>query len=352
MPATPPAPLRIIQPKSALLPVLATIPRSGTWFIRYSISFYCHLKRGGRITDRVTGQSYGRPTGPPFDFEHFRGGPLFGIPSGFPAEHLFVGHTVCPGFSRLSGSPPWWSHTRFHAEGYDYLNEGMDYEFTPVEFGRGDYAPIVPEALEEAAWTEARQRMVLVYREPVAQAESYLQFGKNHVDPARRQLDGRWLEEIGFAEYLFEAALPSYAKLFVTYQKMAEHLPDQVRMVPYEYLMDKPGKALAEMLGFLAGDHDFDCIELRLAVHLARQEHLQAIEREIKRSLDGTRRDFGSHIQRPKGKTRAGWSVDVDLYAKVAGWLAARGIAPDYFVWPPTVRPRVAAPAVRDRRAS
>jgi hypothetical protein len=125
-----------------------------------------------------------------------------------------------------------------------------------------------------------------------------------------------------------------------------------VRMVPYEYLVDKPGKALGEMLGFLAGDRDFDCIELRLAVHLARQEHLQAIEREIKRSLDGTRRDLGSHIQRPKGKTSAARRVDVDLYAKVAQWLAARGIAPDYFTWPPAVPPSVAAPTVHDRRAS
>jgi len=352
MPALPLAPLRIIQPKSALLPILATVPRSGTWFIRYSISFYCHLKRGGRITDRVTGQSYGSPTGPPFDFEHFRGGPLFGMPSAFPAEHLFVGHTVCPGFSRLSDGTPWWSDTRFHAMGYDYLNEGMDYAFTPVEFGRGEYAPIVPSALEEAAWTEPRQRMVLVYREPVAQAESYLQFGRNHVDPERRQFEGRGLEEIGFAEYLFEAALPSYAKLFVTYQEMAERLPDRVRLVPYEHLLDKPGKTLAEMLGFLAGDRDLDCIELRLAVHLARQEHLQAIEREIKRSLDGTRRDFGSHIQRPIGKAGARRTADIALYAKTAQWLSARGIAPECFVWPPSVRPSVVAPPALDRRVS
>jgi hypothetical protein len=115
---------------------------------------------------------------------------------------------------------------------------------------------------------------------------------------------------------------------------MAERLPDQVRMVPYEHLMDKPGRVLAEMLGFLTGDRDFDCIELRLAVHLARQEHLQAIEREIKRSLDGTRRDLGSHIQRPRGKAGARRTVDPLLYARVAEWLSARGIAPEYFVWP------------------
>ena len=81
------------------LPILSTIPRSGTWFLRYAVSFLCHLEGGGRIDDRLTGQIVGTPTGPRFDFERFKGGPLFRVRGSLPADHLFIGHTVCPGFA-------------------------------------------------------------------------------------------------------------------------------------------------------------------------------------------------------------------------------------------------------------
>ncbi|HYD04595.1 MAG TPA: sulfotransferase domain-containing protein, partial [Reyranella sp.] len=317
--------------RSRPLPVLATIPRSGTFFIRYAVSFYCHLKRGGRVTDRLTGQSFGDPAGPPFDFERFRGGPLFQTRPALAVERMLIGHAVCPGFSRIAGDIPWWSGTPFHAAGYDYLNEGLNYRYTPVEFARGPFAVLDPDALEALPWTDERQRMVLVYREPVAQAQSYFQFCKNHVDPERRKLGGRWLEDIGFGEYLFEAALPSYAKLFVTYQQMAVCLPDQVRLVAYERLMQQPEPILAEILGFLDADVALDGTVLHAATELARAEHLQAIERELNRSLDGTR-SSGSHIQRPR--SAGSGTTDAALYARAADWLAEKGIDPDRFVWP------------------
>ena len=81
------------------LPILATVPRSGTWFLRYAISFLCHIDRGGRIDDRLTGRTFGDPAGPAFDFQSFRGGPLFHVQGTLPDDHLFIGHTVCPGFA-------------------------------------------------------------------------------------------------------------------------------------------------------------------------------------------------------------------------------------------------------------
>ena len=54
------------------LPVLSMIPRSGTWFLRYAISFLCPLEAGGRIDDRLTGRLVGSPFGQRFDFGRFR----------------------------------------------------------------------------------------------------------------------------------------------------------------------------------------------------------------------------------------------------------------------------------------
>lgn len=329
--------------KGSILPILCTVPRSGTWFLRYSVSFFFHLRRGGRITDRLTGQSYGDPAGPPFDFASFMGGPLFAAGPDFASNQLFIGHTVCPGFSRIADKVPWWHDTPFHVRGYDYLHGGLDYDFTPIDLGRRRFASISPERLEDLVWEDARQRMVLVYREPVAQAESFFQFSKGHAVPDHRRWGDRPLEELSFREYLLEAALPSYAKQFASYSYMAACLPDQVKLVPYETLTARPGRTLASILGFLAGRSGFNSIEIGLAVHLARQQHLQAVERELKRPLGGDQGSSGSHIQSRVGERPP---RDAALYADVARRLVERGMALHHFVWPQAAFPeRIASEA-------
>ena len=95
------------------LPILSTIPRSGTWFLRYAISFLCHLEGGGRIDDRITGKVIGMASGQPFDFKRFKGGPLFRVQGTLPAEHLFIGHTAYPRsrhlYTKLSAGLPNWA---------------------------------------------------------------------------------------------------------------------------------------------------------------------------------------------------------------------------------------------------
>lgn len=71
-----------------------------------------------------------------------------------------------------------------------------------------------------------------------------------------------------------------------------------------------------------------------MAVRLARQEHLQAIERRLGRSIDGMRGNASSHIQRRVGEASRERAVNARLYRQTADWLAARGIAPDHFTWP------------------
>ena len=165
---------------SSSLPILSTVPRSGTWFLRYSISFVCHLERGGRIDDRLTGQTYGNSSGPQFDFQAFRGGPLFQTQGMLPAKHLFIGHTVCPGFDADAAGLDWWATTPFHVPGYDYFHEGMNYRYIPVDLAPYDYAPVRVAALERAARKGTAGPIVLVYRNPIDQARSYMRYCQNH----------------------------------------------------------------------------------------------------------------------------------------------------------------------------
>jgi hypothetical protein len=275
------------------LPILSTVPRSGTWFLRYAISFLCHLDRGGRIDDRLTGRVSGDPTGEPFDFQRFRGGPLFHVQGTLPDDHLFIGHTVCPGFA--ASEIDWWTATPFHVRGYDYFHEGMNYRYTPVDLAPYAYTPVRIRALERAASRGRARPIVFVYRNPLDQAVSYFRYSQNHKDATYSSVNGRPLSAVPLREYLLDSALPSYAKQFISFQTLAERQPAQVRLVSYEQLIADPVDVLAGILDHLSGTAR-QRPALADAVRLARREHMMAIEREIGRSLDGTRVDRGSHV--------------------------------------------------------
>jgi hypothetical protein len=320
------------------LPILATIPRSGTWFLRYSISFLHHLERGGRVDDRLTGQVIGDAGGPPFDFRRFVGGPLFQTQGTLPFEHLFIGHTVCPGFSRIAGETEWWGRTAFHAPGYDYLHEGWNFEYTPVDLSPSRYLAVPVQALEHAPWSNPGQRMALIYRNPIDQIESYFDYCQHHEQPTFNLMKERPLAELDVRDYLFGGALLSYARQFISYQRLAQRLPAQVRLVAYEHLMEKPEEMLAELLDFLAG-RPGNWRMLEAAIALARPQHLQAIELELGRSLDGSPRNGRSHIRpagpRPPGRHRV---AEADRLTAI-DWLASAGIDVSLLAWGAT-KPR------------
>ncbi len=312
------------------LPILSTVPRSGTWFLRYAVSFLCHLDRGGRIDDRLTGRLFGDPSGPCFDFESFRGGPLFHVHGTLPDNHLFIGHTVCPGFA--ASSVGWWAATPFHVPGYDYFHEGMNYQYTPVDLAPYRYTPVRTSALEHSAKRGHGRPTVLVYRNPLDQAVSYFRYGQNHKEATYNSINGRSLAAVTLSDYLFQSALPSYAKQFISFQKMAERYPSRVRLVPYERLIAQPVDVLAGILDHLS-EAPRERAMLADAVWLARREHMKAIETELGRSLDGTRIDRGSHISQAR-PARADTRIDDRMRAEAVAFLDRLGLDTGLFDWP------------------
>jgi hypothetical protein len=312
------------------LPILSTVPRSGTWYLLYAISFLCHLERGGRIDDRLTGRIFGDPSGPAFDFRRFKGGPLFHVRGTLPDDHLFIGHTVCPGFD--AGGVGWWSATRFHVPGYDYFHEGMNYRYTPIDLAPYDYATVRVAALERATAKGKGRPVVLVYRNPIDQAASYFRYSMNHKDATYNSLAGRPLSRVPFNEYLLGSALPSYARQFISFQALSERYPARVRLVAYEHLMREPVEVLSSILDHLAGAVR-QRPALADAVWLARREHLRAVEKELGRSLDGTRNGRSSHITQANAReSRHG--IDSATRNEILTMLASMGINTGLFEWP------------------
>jgi hypothetical protein len=314
---------------ASLIPVLGCIPGYDVWSLRFAVAFREHLAQGGHIVDRLRGRVVGNPTGRPFNFDHLTGGPLLWAPNVIAAGHLFIGHAICPGFTKIAAEFPWWQATRPHARGFDYFHEGLDYAQVPVDMATHTTVPVSVRGLDAAAWAEPTQRAVLVYSDPIEQAICYLRFCRNHFAPAFNTLDGRRLADWNFRDYLFLHALPSFAKVFISYQVMSTRVPGSVSLVPHWRMLERPAETLASILSHLAGmKRDWPMLEE--SVDLARREHLAAVEIERGRPLDGTRRRRASGNRDIRDEVLRD-ELDPNLRHEALELLGSLGVEPGYF---------------------
>lgn len=313
--------------------MVACVPGADVWFLRFTLAFLSHLQQGGHIVDRLSGQCIGNPAGPPFNFDHVSGGPLLWAPDLVPSRHLFIGHTVCPGFNRISSEFDWWASAAFSAPGYDYLHDGVNYGHVPVDLGPHAFVPVSVGDVDAAAWTETGQRMVFVYCDPIEQAVGGFSYMQNQARSAQRQFGERPLADRPFREYLFRHALPSYAKMFVSYQGMAQAVPGAVHIVAEDALRAEPTRILTAVLSHLKLDHWQSAMSDGV-VNLSRREHIMAIEREFGLSLvhsGGRRRTATSSVS----ETILRAARDPSLRREALTVLASMGVNAAYFHAPP-----------------
>lgn len=284
---------RFARHVAKIVPVVSCIPGSEILSLRYAAAFLAHLAQGGRLSDRSHDRNVGERGGASFNFDHFRGGPLLWAPGLLASGHLFIGHTACPGFSKVAPEYSWWQDTRFCTPGYDYFHDGWNYAHVPVDMAPHAYASVSVSGMEAAAWSEPAQRSILLYSDPIEQAVAYYHFCRNHPSRAYNMLAGRRVRDWAFRDFLFQHALPSYARIFLTYQIMAGRVPGSVLLVPYERLQEHPAKTFASVLGHL-GTHRCDMAMIDEAVACARPDRLAAANSRLvdRRRLDALNGNF------------------------------------------------------------
>jgi hypothetical protein len=323
---------RTARRPATVVPIIAGIPGTDVWFIRLALAFLVHLRQGGRVTHRLQQKVVGNPSGPEFNFDHVTGGPLLWTRNLLGPGHLFIGHTVCPGFARIANQVPWWQDAQFCAPGFDYFHEGLDYAQVPVDLAPHAYVTVAVSAMEAAAWTDPAQRAVLLYPDPIDQIAFYFKYCQGHPKPSHNRLEGRRLTEWPFRDYLFKYGLASYAKLFISYQAMAKTLPGSVSIVSHQLLLDRPSETLASILSHLSGkQRDWPMIDE--AVDLAHRDHLVAVQEEAGRPWDRANR----HPQARAGDSYEkimGEPLDPRLRREALEFLASKGVEARYFSSP------------------
>lgn len=330
-----------------LLPVVGCVPGSDVWFVRFIFAFLSHLQQGGHVIDRLNGQCIGNPAGPAFNFDHMSGGPLLWLPDLLPSRHLFIGHTVCPGFNRISLEFDGWAGLPFSASGDDYLHAGLDYAHVPVDLAPHAFIPVSVGDVDAAAWTDPRQRTVLVYGDPIDKAVVSFSLRQGQTRPSFSRAGEGQVVPWPFHDYLFKHALPSFAKMMMSYQAMAQAVPGSVQIVPEDALRGEPVRVLSSVLAHLNLDH-WDSRLIDAVIALSRPEHIAAIEKEVGRNLTGFRRSRKATVS-STAETAVRAARDPNLRRKALALLASMGVDTAWFESSP---PSVPVRAVAGRRSA
>ncbi len=250
--------------------LIATMPRSGTWYNHIFFNCYNQLLQGN--TDMYMSGS-GTPP------------PLIDIDMGI--KRLWICHAICPGFFRYQGQYRRdWDKLEFYNQGFNWaegiVNQKIDY-FDP--------------ALNDQV------KIVYCARNPLDQAVSFFRHIQKHTDPTpryRTDSDGKKHLIKDVREYLFSVGLESYIKQYLTYKVMKQIYPRNIMFVKYENLTRNPEQTFSSVLSFFGHDMSNPSHQEKMALALihSSRDSVRKMEKAMGHSIGADQTDPNeSHVR-------------------------------------------------------
>ncbi len=287
-------------PEGYTVGLLATMPRSGTWYSFYFFEFLdIYLSGRETLSTRMSLEVY---------------------------DSLRLGkisvHSICPGFPDLYHGPyrAAWDALAFYVDGYDYGTQKF------IGANIGAYSPALNPGV----------RIIYLYHNPLDQAVSYFRHArhnKNQQKVVRTGTDGAAVELTTTSQYLRLAGIEAYIKQYFTFHAMADAYGENILMVPYERLVGDPEASFARMLAFwgFALDTPFKEACFHKALKSCTPESLKNIEAALDSALARDQTAPGeSHM---RGGAVGKWRDHLDQsdLGFVAARLAEFGLSLDAF---------------------
>jgi hypothetical protein len=254
-----------LKPRQILV---ATMPRSGTWYNNLFYTSYFSVLAGntkwraGLLDADLAGESGAN--------WHFR-----------------INHMECPGFADWTGPL---------REAWD----GLKCHAVPI-FGDLTIDPESLEMLDPSVNQEVR--IVYCYRNPLDQAVSAFQHSQKHTDMSKLlsivEQNGveRLIEDT--RDYLYSKGIYTYIRQFLTYKLMKKAYPDNLLLIKYEDLVRSPSLVFAQSLEFMG--HPVNSVARQQAfsgaLKFSSMESVKNIEKLMGHSIAGDQVDpEASHV--------------------------------------------------------
>jgi hypothetical protein len=232
--------------------IIATMPRSGTWYNHYFFDFYHQLLQGKTdLNAKVTSAPISAKDTIGLDF-------------------MLICHATCPGFHHYQGKHrEAWDKLVFYVNGFNHAKDIIEHNIKFLD----------PFLNKDA-------RIVYLYRNPLDQAISFFRHAQNHKDQQhryRKDSQGNMVLMTNVKEYIHHVGLEAYIKQFLTYKIMKDMWPDNILMVTYKNLTRDPKATFMKILKHFG--HDIDnpsrLEKLDIALALSSKDSMKNIENNI-----------------------------------------------------------------------
>jgi len=266
--------LDLVENNSTLF--LATMNRSGTWYIHFLFEYFEQFLSGNREIIEAYELNY---------YENIR-------------CLKFLAHALFPDFDSLYTGPlrPAWDHLEFYTDIWDQGAEAV-HEYPDV------FSPRLNKKLT----------IVYLYRNPLDNCISAFHHYKRHSHEGHRfyldRISGERKPFTSPSEYLRNGGLDGYIKQFFSFHAMREH--KNLLMIRYEDLVASPEENFARILSLIGFsiDNDVKLQGLMQAVFMAQPENIRELEKSKGRSLANDQLDSKSSQMR--GGTTGKWKNEL-----------------------------------------
>lgn len=263
--------------------LIATLPKSGTWFTHTFFWCYDHLLRN---QDKFLYEKI-----EPDLLTALRDQKIGEISTHvdtFGLNKLFICHTVCPGFKDLNDFRyEQWTALHFPIVGYNREKSHVA--------GHKEWDLLRPQI-------NPYSRIIYLYRNPLDHLVSYFDHSQTHSQDHHRfkiLLNGSRVLIDNLYDFAFSfGCLSGFIKHYYSFKQMHLHFPENVMMLPYETLIKNPRNSFFNMLSFLGIPPDND-IKYQLFEHallMSSKDFLISIENKLNRSMVGDRLGNSKHI--------------------------------------------------------
>jgi hypothetical protein len=206
-------------------------------------------------------------------------------------DKFYIGHTNCPGFEDYFKSidPEFytkWSLLKYPTP-YNWLQKYLERD--------GNWNKLNPAITKDS-------RIVYLCRNPFDHFVSFFNHVQNHKDESHRfftDKNGKKTKIETIEQFIFDfGALNGFIKHYLTFKKMQESFPENVKIIYYSELMESPRASFQEIIDFLdLGLTPRYKKYFEHALELSGKDSLSEIESRINRSLADDQLEDSKHIR-------------------------------------------------------
>ena len=248
-----------VSGKSKNTGLIATMPRSGTWYINTFFWFYIQLLRGKTELELPLDRG----------LLHAQNIEKKGRRIDINVNELLILHAVCPGFYHYQGQyRQAWDELNFYTEGFNIAEKLIKIS------EKTDFDPTLNKNV----------RIVYCCRNPLDQAVSFFRHIQKHENSKLRYYvdsDGKESLIKNVREYILNVGLESYIKQFFTFKAMKQMCPDNILMIKYENLARSPEHTFASILNHFGRDINSPYYqeEFAIALKLSSKDSVKEMEK-------------------------------------------------------------------------